>query len=51
MKRLQANKYELMPNGKQMRAMRGFAGSCRVVRENAALATTISHRRKRPELV
>lgn len=35
--RLQAFKYELMPNGKQARDMRRFAGSCRFV-YNKALA-------------
>ena len=37
MKRLQAFKYELMPDGEQQRAMRCFAGSCRFV-YNKALA-------------
>ena len=37
MQRLQAFKYELMPNGQQQRQMRHFAGSCRVV-FNEALA-------------
>jgi transposase len=37
MQRLQAFKYELMPNGKQHRDMRRFAGSCRFV-FNKALA-------------
>lgn len=37
MKRLQAYKYELQPNGEQQRAMRRFAGSCRFV-FNKALA-------------
>jgi len=37
MKRLQAYKYELMPNGEQQRKMRSFAGSCRFV-YNKALA-------------
>ncbi len=37
MKRLQAFKYELQPNGEQQRAMRRFAGSCRFV-FNKALA-------------
>lgn len=37
MKRLQAFKYELMPNGPQRRDMRRFAGSCRFV-FNKALA-------------
>ncbi len=37
MQRLQAYKYELMPNGEQARDMRRFAGSCRFV-YNKALA-------------
>ena len=37
MKRLQAYKYELKPNGEQQRNMRRFAGSCRFV-FNKALA-------------
>lgn len=37
MKRLQAFKYELRPNGEQARSMRRFAGSCRFV-FNKALA-------------
>ena len=37
MQRLQAFKYELQPNGEQMRQMRRFAGSCRFV-YNKALA-------------
>jgi putative transposase len=37
MQRLQAFKYELMPNGEQQRDMRRFAGSCRYV-FNKALA-------------
>ena len=37
MQRLQAYKYELMPNGEQGRDMRRFAGSCRFV-YNKALA-------------
>ena len=37
MKRLQAYRYELMPNGDQLRAMRRFSGSCRFV-YNKALA-------------
>src|SRR5690625_2194331 len=37
MQRLQALKYELMPTGDQQRQMRRFAGSCRVV-FNEALA-------------
>ncbi len=37
MKRLQAFKFELIPNGEQQRVMRSFAGSCRFV-YNKALA-------------
>jgi putative transposase len=37
MKRLQAFKYELMPNGEQQHNMRRFSGSCRFV-FNKALA-------------
>lgn len=37
MKRLQAYKFELMPNGEQSRAMRQYTGCCRVV-YNKALA-------------
>ena len=37
MKRLQAYKYELKPNGEQLRNLRSFAGSCRYV-FNKALA-------------
>src|ERR1035437_6315825 len=37
MQRLQAFKYELIPNGEQQRDMRRFAGSCRFV-YNKALA-------------
>src|SRR5580698_4744421 len=37
MQRLQAFKFELMPNGEQRRAMRRFAGACRFV-FNKALA-------------
>lgn len=37
MKRLQAYKFELKPNGEQLRAMRRFAGACRFV-FNKALA-------------
>lgn len=42
MKRLQAFKYELMPNGEQQRNMRRFAGSCRFV-FNKALALQQAH--------
>lgn len=42
MKRLQAFKYELMPDGEQQRNMRRFAGSCRFV-FNKALALQQAH--------
>lgn len=41
MKRLQAYKFELMPNGEQQRQMRCFAGACRFV-YNKALAWQIT---------
>lgn len=37
MQRIQAYKYELMPDGEQLRQMRRFAGACRFV-FNKALA-------------
>ena len=42
MQRLQAYKYELMPNGQQQRDMRRFAGACRFV-FNKALAMQKTH--------
>lgn len=42
MQRLQAFKYELMPDGEQQRDMRRFAGSCRFV-YNKALALQKNH--------
>src|SRR6267142_4402550 len=42
MKRLQAFKYELMPNGEQQRHMRQYAGCCRFV-YNKALALQKAH--------
>ena len=42
MKRLQAYKYELQPNGEQLRDMRRFAGACRFV-FNKALALQIEN--------
>jgi transposase len=42
MQRLQAFKFELMPNGEQARNMRCFAGSCRFV-YNKALAMQKDH--------
>ncbi len=42
MQRLQAFKYELMPDGEQQRNMRRFAGSCRFV-FNKALALQQAH--------
>jgi len=43
MQRLQAYKYELMPNGEQQRAMRRFAGSCRFVYNKALALQKESH--------
>ncbi|MEE4463495.1 helix-turn-helix domain-containing protein, partial [Azotobacter chroococcum] len=43
MQRLQAFKYELMPTGEQQRQMRRFAGSCRLV-FNQALALQQANR-------
>ena len=45
MKRLQAFKFELMPNGEQIRAMRQFAGACRYV-FNKALAEQKARRER-----
>ena len=42
MKRLQAYKFQIMPNGEQARSMRRFAGSCRFV-FNKALALQIDN--------
>ena len=44
MKRLRAYKYELQPNGEQIRKMRRFAGSCRFV-FNRALALQAENRK------
>jgi transposase len=43
MKRLQAYKYELMPNGDQLRAMRRFSGSCRFVYNKALVLQKENH--------
>ncbi len=43
MKRLQAYKYELMPCGDQVRAMRRFSGSCRFVYNKALAAQKENH--------
>ncbi|MBU6993466.1 MAG: helix-turn-helix domain-containing protein [Ferrovum myxofaciens] len=50
MKRLQAFKYELQPNGEQARSMRRFAGSCRFV-FNKALCNAEGHLRGRRKKV
>ena len=47
MQRLQAYKYELMPNGQQARQLRRFAGACRFV-YNKALALQSSKGGTRP---
>jgi len=46
MLRLQAFKFELMPNGEQVRHLRQFAGSCRFV-YNKALALNIERYEKK----
>ena len=43
MKRLQAFKFELMPNGEQQRDMRRFAGSCRFVFNKALALQQANH--------
>ena len=43
MKRLQAYKYELQPNGEQQRLMRRFAGSCRFVFNKALALQKANH--------
>ncbi|XXG31513.1 MAG: transposase [Ferrovum myxofaciens] len=43
MKRLQAFKYELQPNGEQARSMRRFAGSCRFVFNKALVMQKAIH--------
>ena len=43
MKRLQAYKYELQPNGEQQRLMRCFAGSCRFVFNKALALQKANH--------
>jgi len=42
MQRLQAFKYELMPNGQQQRSMRRFAGACRFVFNKALAAQKVN---------
>ena len=49
MKRLQAWKYELRPNGLQTRLMRRFAGCCRAV-FNKALALQEQHRKHKEKM-
>lgn len=44
MKRLQAFKFELMPNGEQQRDMRCFAGSCRFVYNKALAFQQANHK-------
>ena len=43
MERLQAFKYEIMPDGDQQRDMRRFAGSCRFVFNKALALQTANH--------
>ncbi len=48
MKRLQAYKYELMPNGEQMRDMRRFSGACRFVFNKALALQKENHEAGKP---
>ncbi len=50
MKRLQAFKFELRPNGQQQRQMRRFAGSCRVVFNEALALQKTRHARGEKKL-
>jgi len=50
MQRLQAFKYELMPNGQQERQMRRFAGSCRFVYNKALALQKERHERGEKKL-
>jgi len=50
MKRLQAFKFELMPNGEQQRQMRRFAGSCRFVYNKALALQKERHERGETKL-
>ncbi len=50
MKRLQAFKFELRPNGQQQRQMRRFAGSCRVVFNEALALQKTRHERGEKKL-
>ena len=50
MKRLQAFKFELRPNGQQQRQMRRFAGSCRVVFNEALALQKARHERGEKKL-
>ena len=43
MQRLQAYRFELMPNGEQQRDMRRFAGSCRFVFNKALALQKANH--------
>ena len=50
MKRLQAFKFEMRPNGQQQRQMRRFAGSCRVVFNEALALQKTRHERGEKKL-
>ncbi|EQD66230.1 protein containing Transposase (probable), IS891/IS1136/IS1341 [mine drainage metagenome] len=50
MQRLQAFKYELMPNGQQQRSMRRFSGSCRFVFNKALALQKERHERGEKKL-
>jgi putative transposase len=43
MQRLQAFQYELLPDGKQQRALGRFAGSCRFVFNKALVLQNANH--------
>ena len=48
MKRLQAYKFQLMPNGEQTRLMRKFCGSCRFVYNYALQIQKENHEAGKP---
>jgi len=50
MLRLQAFKFELMPNGEQLRNLRQFAGSCRFVYNKALALNTDRYKKKEKRL-
>ena len=50
MKRLQAFKFEMRPNGQQQRQVRRFAGACRVVFNEALALQKARHERGEKKL-